>query len=120
MLGSPDGLVVNASAQKGESFLTATRIPASHRATATEETKLRRAENVFDAADRNDDPGRAIVQFVADFVNGFVEEISLKQDLEVVFIGWNEIGAVRGGEIAVEKDAAHLAVPKIGPAFEEG
>src|ERR1051325_8118940 len=91
----------------------------AHRATATEEIELRRAENVFDAANRNDDPGRAVVQFVTDFVDGFVEEISFEQDLEIVFIGRNEIGAVSGGEIAVEKDAAHLAIPKVGPTFEE-
>jgi hypothetical protein len=45
---------------------------------------LSRFQNVFDAADRDDDPIGPIIQFVADFVDRFIEEISLEKNLKVV------------------------------------
>src|SRR6266436_1889245 len=78
-----------------------------------------RFQNMFDAADGDDDPVGAVIELVTDFVNGFVEEISLEKDLEVVGILGNK-GRVGGGlQIFLEEDATHLSVPDVGPVFEK-
>ena len=48
--------------------------------------RLALSQNVFDAANRNHDPTRPIVQLVADFVNGFVEQIRFEQHLQIGFL----------------------------------
>ena len=39
---------------------------------------------MLDAADRDDNPRGAVVELVADFVNGFVEQVGFEHDLKVV------------------------------------
>jgi len=41
---------------------------------------------VADAADRNHDPLRPVVQLVADFVDGLVEEVGFEHHLQVFFV----------------------------------
>src|ERR1700730_11002241 len=78
-----------------------------------------RFQNVFDAADGDDDPVWAVVELVADFVNGFVEEVGFKKNLEVVRILRNK-GRVGGGlQVFLKEDAAHLSIPNVGPVFEK-
>src|SRR5207244_12901927 len=76
-------------------------------------------ENVLDAANRDNDPIGAVVEFVADLVDGFVEQVRFEHDLEIVGILRDEGRFGGGGEITLQKDAAHLAIPEIGPTFEE-
>ena len=44
-------------------------------------SESRRFQNVFDATDGNNGPTRPIVELVADFVNGFIEQIGFDHDL---------------------------------------
>src|SRR5438552_17875327 len=80
---------------------------------------LIRFQNVFDAADGDDDPVGTVVEFVTDLINSFVEEIGFEKNLEVVRILRDEYRAGRGPQITLEKSAAHLAIPDVGPVFEE-
>src|SRR3989442_15624934 len=80
---------------------------------------LRRAQNMLDAADGNDDPVGAVVKFVADFVDGFVGEISFEHDLEVVGSLRDEYGAGSGAQITVQKNATDVAGTEDGPALRE-
>src|SRR4051812_36374968 len=77
-------------------------------------------QDVLDAANRDHDPIRTIVQLVADFVDRFVEQVSFEHDLEVVFIARHERRPRRRLKIAHKKSAAHLPIPEISPALEEG
>src|SRR2546428_7963436 len=74
---------------------------------------------MFDPADGDDNPVGTIVQFVADFIDGFVEQVGLEQDLEVFLILRDEDRAGGCFQITLQEDAAHLAIPEIGPALEK-
>src|SRR5262249_5148985 len=78
-----------------------------------------RFQNVFDATDGDDDPVGAVVELVTDFVDGFIEEVSFEKNLEVLGIGRDEDGVRRCLQIILEKGAAHVAIPEVGPAFEK-
>src|SRR5216110_2083600 len=60
-----------------------------------------------------------MVELIADFVNGFVEQIGFEHDLKVVAIFRNENRAIGRVQIALQKHAAHLAIPQIGPALQK-
>ena len=65
-------------------------------ACATRSEKILRLhgfQDVFDSANRNDDPIRPIVQFVADFVDRFVEQIGFEAVLQIGFAARDEKGA---------------------------
>src|SRR6266550_8713126 len=72
-----------------------------------------RFQNVFDASDRDDDPAGTIIQFVADFIHGFVEQIGFEHDLKVFAVFRDENRASSPVQIALQKDAAYLAVPEV-------
>ena len=74
---------------------------------------------MFDAADWDDYPVWTIVQFVADFVDGFVEKIGFEKNLEVVEILGNERGVSRCIQVVLEELAAHQSIPDVGPTFEK-
>src|SRR5215470_5571105 len=77
------------------------------------------SQNVFDAADGDDNPVGAIVKLVADLIDGFVEKIGFEKNLEIVRI-LREKRSARGRlQIFLEKRATHVAIPDVGPAFEE-
>ena len=80
---------------------------------------LGRFQNVFDAADGDDDPVGAVVELVADFVDGFIKQIGFEKDLEIVGVLRDEARAGGRLQIFLEKDAAHLAIPNVGPALEK-
>ena len=80
---------------------------------------LTRFQNVFDPANRNDDPIGPVVEFVANFVDGFIEQISLQEYLQVVGILRNEDGAGGRLQIALQENRALLTIPKSGPTFQK-
>src|SRR5438105_2399472 len=81
---------------------------------------LSRFQNVFDAANWNDNPVGAIVELVTDFVDSFVEEIGFEKNLEIVGILRDKHRTGSGLQITLEKGAAHLAIPNVGPTLEKG
>ena len=74
---------------------------------------------MLDPADRNHDPIGPMVQFVADFVDRFVEQIRLQQNRQIAFLLRKKTRARGRSQIALEKRRAHLPIPKIGPVFQE-
>jgi len=74
---------------------------------------------VFDAADRNDDPGRPIVQLVPNFINGFIEQVGFDHDLKVLAVFRDEDGVACCLQVALQKEAAHVTIPEIGPPFQK-
>src|SRR5207237_4402452 len=76
-------------------------------------------QNVLNAANGNDNPVGAIVELVTDFVDSFVEEISFEKNLEIVGILRDKHRTGSGLQITLEKGAAHLAIPNVGPTLEK-
>src|SRR5205823_2088954 len=80
---------------------------------------LGKIEDVLNSAHRDHHPIRPVIQFVANFVDRLVEQISFEQGREIAPRLRHETGVDRRLEIALEKSRAHLSIPEIGPALEE-
>src|SRR5438874_4542317 len=80
---------------------------------------LPRAQEVFDPANRNDDPIRPMIQLVTDFVDRFVEQICFEEHMQISFPLRDKGGSPGRLEIALQENARHLPIPEIGPAFQE-
>src|SRR5436305_3067244 len=102
-------------------LVTANNLATDYHSNGTENHHglLRYSQNMLDAADRDDNPRGAVVELVADFVNGFVEQVGFEHDLKVFAVFRNENRVTGRVQIALQKDAAHLAVPQIGPTLQE-
>src|SRR5438552_16456810 len=84
--------------------------PLATRSTKTRTICSHCSQNVFDTANGDDDPAGTMVQFVADFVNGFIEQVGFEHDLKIVAVFRDENRAGGGLQIALQKDADRKSV----------
>src|SRR6266850_8082617 len=75
-------------------------------------------QELDDGAKRNFQPRGPVLQFVANFINGFFEQMNIEQHLQFFFGTRQQIGFADDFEIRIEKNRADPAIPKTGPGLK--
>src|SRR5579875_3434219 len=72
------------------------------------------------AAEWNSHPIRTIVQFIADFVTGFLQDECIEQAAALAGSGRDECSASGFGEVRTKKSSRDESVPERGPTLQHG
>src|SRR3954470_4392438 len=81
-------------------------------------TSSSQLEQLLNAVEWNLDPNRPIVQFVAQFVNGFFEQVRVEENIQFGRRIGKEACAADPLKVGLEKRRTYPAVPKLSPWLE--